>query len=57
MYSFLLQYKNKRGKQNYKTMIDIQRGLKIWKISNLTLEGKFVIFQTIAVSKIVFDHL
>ena len=43
MYSFLLQYKNKRGKQNYKTMIDIQRGLKIWKISNLTLEGKFVI--------------
>ena len=57
MYSFLLQYKNKRGKQNYKTIIDIQRGLKIWKMSNLTLEGKFVIFQTIAVSKIVFDHL
>ena len=57
MYSFLLQYKNKRGKQNYKTIIDIQRGLKIWKMSNLTLEGKFVIFQTIEVSKIVFDHL
>ena len=36
-YSFLLQSKIKRGKKNYKTVKDIQRVLKIWKMRNLTL--------------------
>ena len=36
-------------------MTDIQRILKIWRKRNLTLEGKIVIFKTIAISKIVFQ--
>ena len=33
----------------------MQRVLKIWKMRRLTLEGKIVIFETIAISKIVFQ--
>ena len=33
----------------------MQRVLKIWKMSRLRLEGKIVIFKTIAMSKIVFQ--
>ena len=33
----------------------MQRVLKIWKMRRLTLEGKTVIFKTIAISKIVFQ--
>ena len=33
----------------------MQRVLKIWKMRRLTLEGKIVIFKTIAISKIVFQ--
>ena len=43
-------------KKNYQTVIDIQWVLKIWKIRNLVLEGKIVIFETIAISKIVFQE-
>ena len=45
--------KLKEEKSFYKTVTDIQRVLKIWKIRNLTLEGKIVIFKTIVISKIV----
>ena len=34
---------------------DIQQVFKIWKMRELTLEGKNVIFKTIAISKIVFQ--
>ena len=33
----------------------MQELLKIWKMRKLTLEGKIVIFKTIAISKIVFQ--
>ena len=36
-----------------KTVRDIQQVLKIWEMTNLTLEGKIFIFKTIAISKIV----
>ena len=29
--------------------------MKIWKTRNLTLEGKIVVFKTIAISRIVFQ--
>ena len=45
----------KEGKKIYKTVTDIQRVLKIWKKRNLTVEGKIVIFKTIAISKFVFQ--
>ena len=34
---------------------NIQRVLKLWKLRNLTLEGKIVIFKTLAMSKIIFQ--
>ena len=49
-------YNEKLNKEkNFKTVTDIQRVLKIWKMRNLTLEKKIVIFKTIAISKIVFQ--
>ena len=34
---------------------NIQRILKLWKLRNLTLEGKILIFKTLAISKIIFQ--
>ena len=34
---------------------NIQRVLKLWKLQNLTLEGKILIFKTLALSKIIFQ--
>ena len=36
---------------------NIQRVLKLWKLRNLTLEGKIFIFKTLALSKIIFQAL
>ena len=47
--------KLKKEKNLYKIVTDMQRVLKIWKMRRLTLEGKIVIFKTIAISKIVFQ--
>ena len=34
---------------------NIQRVLKLWKLRNVTLEGKILIFKTLALSKIIFQ--
>ena len=34
---------NKKGKKIYKTLTDFQRVFKLWKMRNLTLEGKIFI--------------
>ena len=52
---FSYNEKLKEEKIFYKIVTDMQRVLKIWKIRRLTLEGKVVIFRTIAISKIVFQ--
>ena len=39
------------------TATNIQQVLEIWKMRNLTLEGKMVIFKTLAISKVVFQSL
>ena len=52
---FSYNEKLKKGKNFYKTVTDVQRVLNTWKMRNLTLEGKFAIFKTIAISKIVFQ--
>ena len=36
-------------------LANIQRVLKLWKLQNLTLEGKIPIFKTLALSKIIFQ--
>ena len=33
----------------------MQQVFKIWKMRKLTLEGRIVIFKTIAISKIIFE--
>ena len=45
----------KEEKKISKTVTDIQQVFKIWKIRKLTLEGKIVIFKTIAISTVVFQ--
>ena len=54
---FSFNEKLKNEKTFYTTVKNIQRVLKIWKMGNLTLEGKIVIFKTLAISKIVFQSL
>ena len=34
---------------------DIQQSLKIWKMRNLTVAGKIVVFKIIVISRIVFQ--
>ena len=36
------------------TITKIQNALKIWRIRSLTLEGKIIVFKTLAISKIVY---
>ena len=52
---FSYNKKLKEEKVFYKIVIDMRRVLKKWKMRRLTLEGKIVIFKTIAISKIVFQ--
>ena len=47
----------KEEKIVYTTVTNIQRVLKLRKMKNLTLEGKAVIFKTLAITKIVFQSL
>ena len=52
---FSYNKKLKDEKKNFKILTYIQRVLKIWKMRNLTLEGKIVVFKTKAISKVVFQ--
>ena len=54
---FSYNEKLKEERNFYTTVTNIQRVLKIWKMRNLTLEGKIVIFKTLAISKIVFQSM
>ena len=49
---FSYNEKLKEERNFYTTVTNIQRVLKIWKMRNLTLEGKIVIFKTLAIPKI-----
>ena len=46
-----------KEEKTFTQLTNIQRVLKIWKMRNLALEGKIVIFKTLAISKIVFQSL
>ena len=52
----LLSYdKNLKLENNFrKTILNIKRILKMWRLRNLTLEGKIIIFKSLALSKIIF---
>ena len=45
-----------KEERNFSLIIaNIQRVLKLWKLRNFTLEGKILIFKTLALSKIIFQ--
>ena len=45
----------KEGDKNFlETISKIQNVLKIWRMQSLTLEGKIIVFKTLAISKIVY---
>ena len=47
--------KKKRNEKNFLNSITkIQNALKVWQMRHLTLEGKIIVFKTLAISKIVF---
>ena len=52
---FSYNKKLKEEKNFFNSLTDIQRVLKIWKMRNLTLEGKIIIFKIKAISKIFFQ--
>ena len=50
-----LYNKIKQGEKNFlETIIKIQNVSRIWRMQNLTLEGKIIVFKTFAISKIVY---
>ena len=52
---FFSCYKNLQVKNSFrKTVLSIERILKMWRQRNLTLEGKIIIFETLALSRVTF---
>ena len=50
--------KKKRNEKHFLDSINkIQNVLKVWQMHHLTLEGKIIVFKTLAISKIVFLSL
>ena len=46
--------KTKEDEENFLEIISkVQNVLKIWRMQSLTLEGKIIVFKTLAISKIV----
>ena len=47
--------KTKQDEKNFlETITKIQNVLRTWRIWSLTLEGKIIVFKTLAISKIVY---
>ena len=52
---FFSYVKNFQLENNFrKTMLNIERILKMWRRRNVTLEGNIIIFKTLALSQITF---
>ena len=51
---FSYNQKIKDDKNFYNIISNIQGVLNLWRMRNLTLEGRIVVFKTLAISKIVF---
>ena len=49
-------YYNKKLEQEEKCLnhiVKIQKILKLWKLRNLTIEGRIVVFKSLAISKLI----
>ena len=51
---FSYNQKIKDDKNFYNIIANIQGALNLWRIINLLLEGRIILFKTLAISKIVF---
>ena len=51
---FLYNQKIKDDKKFCNIISIIQRVVNLWRMSNLTLEGRIAVFKTLAISKIFF---
>ena len=51
---FSYNQKIKDDKNFHNILSNIQGVLNLWRMRNLTLEGRIVVFKTLAISKIVF---
>ena len=50
--------KERRNEKNFlESITKTQNVLKVWRMRRLTLEGKIIVFKTLAISKIVFLSL
>ena len=56
-----IHFSYNKEKRNEKIFLEsitkIQNVLKVWRMRRLTLEGKIIVFKTLAISKIVFLSL
>ena len=56
-----IHFSHNKKKQNEKNFLDsitkIRKVLKVWRMRHLTLECQIIVFQTLAISKIVFISL
>ena len=52
---FSYNEKLKEERNFYLIVANIQRVFKLWKLRNLTLQGKILIFKTLTLSKIIFQ--
>ena len=48
-----LQHKLEQEKNFLNHIVKIQNILKLWKLRNLTIEGRIVVFKSLAVSKLI----
>ena len=53
-----IHFSRNKTKQDEKNLLEtikkIQNDLRIWRMWSLTLEGKIIVFKTLAISKIVY---
>ena len=54
---FTYNKEKRHEKQILESITKIQNVLKVWRMCRLTLEGKIIVFKTLAISKIVFLSL
>ena len=55
MYIYIKSQKHKKNAvKSIKSITSMQDFLKLWRMRNITLEGKIIIFKTLALSKIVY---
>ena len=56
-YLLFLQQKLEQKKNFFNHTVKIQNILKLWKLRNLSIEGRIVVFKSLAISKLTHPAL